>query len=143
MANATQRLLKGRTIVAFDARPFDGAHVGATYTLTCHDPVIQLDNGARLTFTVEETESGDTYGVRVVYRPPARNRKPGPMTDAERMREATRSGARMLGPVERQRCSTHPRRWESYRWTWPVGARPESGDAECVRRCGACRAEGG
>jgi hypothetical protein len=39
-------------------------------------------------------------------------------SDEQRIALATRKGDRMIGPLERQRCSVHPRRWETYRWTW-------------------------
>lgn len=63
IANA-RLLLVGRTITDFDLRP------SADPNGTCHDPVITPDNGARVTFTVEETDSGDGYGVRPDYHPP-------------------------------------------------------------------------
>ncbi len=67
MTLATARLLVGRTIVAVDLRPFDG---GSPQEIrNCHDPVITLDNGAQLTFSVQETDSGDGYGVRPNYHP--------------------------------------------------------------------------
>ena len=55
--------------------------------------------------------------------------------DQDRRRLATRSGDRMLGPTEWQRCEEHGRKWVGYRWTWPVGETPESGDAECIKGC--------
>lgn len=60
--------------------------------------------------------------------------------DDDRVRLATLSanGRVMLGPVEYQRCTTHPRRWEGYRWFWDVGSTPESGDAEMVKACDQC-----
>jgi len=60
------------------------------------------------------------------------------MTDADRIARATLRGSRMLGPVERQRCPRHPRRWVSYRWTWRAGSSIEDGDTETVRDCTAC-----
>lgn len=69
------------------------------------------------------------------------------MTDEDRIAKATfsRSGKRMLGPAERQRCAKHPTRWEIYRWTWPV---PDDGDhitslqsdsdTEVLRSCTEC-----
>lgn len=72
MTQATARLLVGRKIVAYDARPFvtgEGA-----LRRTCHDPRITLDNGAVLTLTVEETEEGSGYGTKVNYHPPARQK---------------------------------------------------------------------
>lgn len=63
------------------------------------------------------------------------------MTDADRVRLATSSGRLLLGPCERQRCAKHPRRWEIYRWRWPVDAGPDAGDVEVVRSCLACSEE--
>lgn len=63
MSIATARLLVGRTIVAFDARPFDDPNG------ICHDPVIVLDNGARVSFVVEETDYGGDYGILPIYTP--------------------------------------------------------------------------
>lgn len=60
------------------------------------------------------------------------------MTDDDRVRLATPSGGRMLGPVERERCSHHPRRWVMFRWVWPKDDGPEDGDCEYVRSCGSC-----
>lgn len=63
MTLATARLLIGHTIVAFDARPWrdpNGMH---------YAPRITLDNGAVLTFSVTETDSGDCYGVSPDYHP--------------------------------------------------------------------------
>jgi hypothetical protein len=74
-----------------------------------------------------------------------------PMTDTDRIRLATRKGNRMHGPVERQRCTKHGRRWETFRWTWPAPdeAKGEThldmiegdSDAEVVRQCEDCCAE--
>lgn len=63
------------------------------------------------------------------------------MTDEVRVAQAVRSGRRMLGPAERQRCARHPKRWEIYRWTWDVGDVPENGETELVRGCGSCSEE--
>ena len=60
------------------------------------------------------------------------------MTDVDRVRLAVQSGTRMLGPIERQRCGVHPRRWETYRWTWPVGSEPEFGTVRMIRGCVDC-----
>lgn len=60
------------------------------------------------------------------------------MTDKDRIRCATRHANKMLGPVERQRCWHHPRRWVAYRWTWPVGSSPMHGEPSCVMGCGSC-----
>ena len=70
MKLATARLLVGRKIVAFDARPFDDGRGG-----TAHDPCITLDNGAVLVFSVQELEHAAGYGVEPLYHRP--NRKPG------------------------------------------------------------------
>lgn len=63
------------------------------------------------------------------------------MNDEDRVRLATPSGGRMLGPVERERCSKHPRRWVLYRWVWYPGGGPEDGIPETVRGCGSCNEE--
>lgn len=77
------------------------------------------------------------------------------MTDADRIAQATpgstvtRRGIEetlFRGPVERQRCTKHPRCTETYRWVWRVDANTtheealENGDAEIVRGCSACAA---
>jgi hypothetical protein len=76
-----------------------------------------------------------------------RGKDGGPVTidDQERIRRATQSGSRMLGPKERQRCAKHPKRWEIYRWVWTV---PDDGDhltaiqsdsdTEVLRSCAEC-----
>lgn len=61
--SASARLLVGRMIVTYDARPFPDRQ-----GRTAHRPVITLDNGARLIFVTEETDTGD-YGVCAVYVP--------------------------------------------------------------------------
>lgn len=61
------------------------------------------------------------------------------MTDKDRVRLAVQVGGRMLGPPERQRCGTHPRRWETYRWVWRVGSEPELGSPEVIRGCAECQ----
>lgn len=61
MTLATARLLVGRAIVAVELRPFTDGRGGTAY-----DPVITLDNGARLTFSVAETAVG-VYGVDPNY----------------------------------------------------------------------------
>jgi hypothetical protein len=64
------------------------------------------------------------------------------MTDKDRLNCATRQGSKMLGPIERQRCQHHPRRWVTYRWTWPVDSSPMvAGESSCVRSCGSCADE--
>lgn len=71
--NASKRLLVGRTITGFDTRKFRADRHGtvrAGTAMWAHNPIITLDNGATLTFSVEETEHGD-YGVRVFYSKPS------------------------------------------------------------------------
>lgn len=63
MRNATAKLLVGRRIVGFRHNPWSDGRGG-----TAHNPVIELDNGAVLTFTVEETDCGE-YGVCCSYTP--------------------------------------------------------------------------
>lgn len=73
------------------------------------------------------------------------------LSDEDRIRLATvsKSGDKMLGPEERQRCAKHPRRWETFRWTWPVPGEGETNqdmienaaDAHPVRGCAACEDE--
>lgn len=69
---ATSKLLVGRTIVdvqfwSFAARP-------GLDRSTADDPVITLDNGARLHFITQETEVGE-YGTHIEYVTPSRPRK--------------------------------------------------------------------
>lgn len=56
--------LIGRRIVAVDMRPFKTGPRG--HERTCHDPCVTLDDGSVLTFAVEETEEGASYGVDIV-----------------------------------------------------------------------------
>lgn len=67
------------------------------------------------------------------------------MTDEERIARSTLSsdGRRRVGPVERARCLRHPRRWVTYRWTWPSDHTPEAADVSYVRDCLQCLAEDG
>lgn len=60
--NATRRHLIGRTIVDVDMRPFRARPDGTGQV--CHDPVLKLDNGRRVWFVAEETETGE-YGVGI------------------------------------------------------------------------------
>jgi hypothetical protein len=74
MTLATARLLVGRTIVAVDLRPFS-AEIAGEPGVMAHDPILTLDNGARITFLTEETECG-SYGVKPLYHPkPKRTRR--------------------------------------------------------------------
>lgn len=61
MTLAIPRLLVGRTIAAVDLRPFTDGRGGKSYR-----PILTLDNGATIEFTVQETESSE-YGVRPDY----------------------------------------------------------------------------
>ena len=45
--------------------------------------------------------------------------------DRTRLAKPNASGTRMLGPIERERCSKHRRRWVTFRWVWNT---PENGD---------------
>lgn len=59
------------------------------------------------------------------------------MTDADRVRRATRSGRSMLGPTELAKCE-HGRGY-SYRWAWRIGETIEDGDVEIVSHsCNLC-----
>ena len=58
---ATSRNLLGRTIAAVDFNVF-ATGVGKQKST---DPVITLDNGARLRFRVAETEVGE-YGIEIL-----------------------------------------------------------------------------
>ncbi len=70
------------------------------------------------------------------------------LNDGQRVLEATRKGQRMLGPLERARCAKHPKRWETFRWSWPVPEDGEhlraleaAGEAHVVRQCSCCAEE--
>lgn len=68
LANA--RLLVGRTIVAVDLQSYDDEiATGKKTGQRIHDPRITLDNGAVITFIVQETDNGATYGVLPMYHP--------------------------------------------------------------------------
>ena len=60
------RDLVGRTIVAVDLRRFADARGGWAF-----DPVITLDNGRRLAFSVQETDTGE-YGVELLLSAPVK-----------------------------------------------------------------------
>ena len=58
-----KHLIGGR-IANVDMRPFVSGK--GRLRRTCHDPIIELDDGSVLTFVVEETDSGERYGVNIV-----------------------------------------------------------------------------
>lgn len=62
--SASARHLVGRRIVAVDMRSFKSGE--GRGKRVCHDPVVTLDDGSVLSFVVEETDSGDCYGVSIV-----------------------------------------------------------------------------
>lgn len=64
---ATPRLLVGRKIVAVEMGSFPDRDIDGKTLRICHDPVLVLDNGARVHFVVEETDQGDHYGIRPCY----------------------------------------------------------------------------
>lgn len=64
-----EKRLVGRRIVRVANRTFDDGRGGIA-----HDPEIVLDDGTRLTFSVEETETGE-YGVSVNCLLPIRREK--------------------------------------------------------------------
>jgi hypothetical protein len=66
---ATAKLLVGRTIIAVDLQPFDDCNDAGKKIRTCYAPVLTLDNGARVRFSVDETNNGDVYGIRPDYYP--------------------------------------------------------------------------
>ena len=54
--------LKGRKIAALELNPAPNGRGGVAY-----DPVFVLDNGAEVSFLVQETDTGE-YGVEPGYR---------------------------------------------------------------------------
>lgn len=63
MTLATARLLVGRKIVSFELNSWkdpSGTH---------YNPIIKLDNGAWISFSVTETDMGAEYGVEPSYHP--------------------------------------------------------------------------
>lgn len=67
MTLATARLLVGRKIVAVDLQPFDDLDSAGKKIKTSYEPRITLDNGAVLSFVVDEIDCGDGYGVVPMY----------------------------------------------------------------------------
>lgn len=61
--------------------------------------------------------------------------------DEIRVANAVQSGSHMLGPIERERCHKHRRRWVLYRWVWSADGDITGGEPEVVRGCAECRAE--
>lgn len=71
-----------------------------------------------------------------------------PLSDEDRIARATRSGKRMLGPLERERCPVHKRRWTIFRWVWDVPGEGEDpidvisgAEPETIRACQQCDEE--
>lgn len=73
---ATARLLVGRKIVAVNLRPFRDETVDGKLIKVSYEPVFTLDNGARVTFIVDEIDCGDGYGVRPQYHKKHRTTEP-------------------------------------------------------------------
>ena len=66
-ANFDKRRVIGRKIVDVDLRPFQS---DPRYPAErAHDVIFTLDNGAQISFVVEETEVGE-YGICPCYRKP-------------------------------------------------------------------------
>jgi hypothetical protein len=62
------RWVEGRRIVKVELRSQkdeNGTH---------HDPVFILDNGARVTFLVTESNTGGFYGVQPIYAKPEKSK---------------------------------------------------------------------
>ncbi len=64
MILANNKLLKGRVIQEIRLQRWSDKVRG----ITAYDPVIVLDNGAMISFSVQETESGE-YGIKPNYHP--------------------------------------------------------------------------
>ena len=64
MSHFHPKWVVGRRITQVDMNAFDDGRGG-----TAHAPVVYLDNGARMTFVTEETETGE-YGTDILYYPP-------------------------------------------------------------------------
>lgn len=77
------RWLLGRTIVAVELNRFRARESPDDRTMTSN-PTLFLDNGASLSFFVDETD-GDGYGISLIYTSPAR--EPGP--DAVHLKPST------------------------------------------------------
>jgi hypothetical protein len=63
---ASSRLLVGRTITSVEL------HTRRTEQGQIHDPVITLDNGAKVFFVVQETDEME-YGIRPLYLKPRKD----------------------------------------------------------------------
>jgi hypothetical protein len=66
---AQRKQLIGRTITGVEFRPFDNGSGG-----TAHNPVLILDNGRRLLFMTEETDTGE-YGTSIIITDPMKEAK--------------------------------------------------------------------
>lgn len=78
MSGLNPKWLIGRTIVAVEMNAYRARESPVDRTLA-HQPVITLDNGARLLFITDETDFGE-YGTTIVYakprKPAARKKEP-------------------------------------------------------------------
>lgn len=71
MAKFNPRWVIGQTITSIEMNKFETDCSEHPFTF---DPVICFNNGARLGFTVAETENG-VYGIEPFYIPPPRRRR--------------------------------------------------------------------
>jgi len=55
--------IEGKTIKSVDMNPFPDGRGG-----TAHGPVITFEDGSRISFYTEETDTGE-YGTSIVYTP--------------------------------------------------------------------------
>jgi len=67
---ALQTLLVGHTIVEVDLRPFPDGRGAIVY-----DPILTLSSGARVSFSVRETEDG-SYGLQLIFHTPESSHAP-------------------------------------------------------------------
>jgi hypothetical protein len=63
------------------------------------------------------------------------------VNDDDRARLATPHGNLMLGPIERERCDKHRRRWKLFRWVWSKDGDISAAEPEIVRSCAQCLEE--
>jgi len=72
MTLATAKLLVGRKIVGFELNGHRDEMISGLKLGMIYAPVFILDNGARVTFTAQEIDSSDGYGVKPNYHPKAK-----------------------------------------------------------------------